>query len=88
MEQTAQPMVERPTLEGVWRDCSVDFKGQIGGKYYLYMIQNNLSRWPKVEVVEYTSFANLRPMLERIFGVLAIREKIIHNGGRPYNRQE
>ena len=32
------PMVERPTPEGVWRECSVDFKGPIGGKYYLHML--------------------------------------------------
>ena len=65
---TVLPMMWRSTLDGVWKECSVDFKGPIGGKYYLHMLQGNLSRWPKVEVVEITSFENLSPALERQFG--------------------
>ena len=29
---TVSPMIERLTPEGVWRECSVDFKVSIGGK--------------------------------------------------------
>lgn len=57
----------------------MEFKGPIGGKYYLHTIQDNLFRWPVVEVVETTSFAKLKPALERGFGVLGILEKIIHD---------
>lgn len=39
-----QPMIERPTPEGVLRKGSVDFKGPIGGKYCLHTIQDNVSR--------------------------------------------
>ena len=38
--------------------------------------------------METTSFAKLRPVLERSFGVLGIPENIIQDGGLPYNGQE
>ena len=49
--KTVPPMTERQTTVGVCTDCLVDLKGPIGGKYYLHMIQNNLSRLPEVDVV-------------------------------------
>ena len=82
------PMTERPTPDREWKECFVDFMGPIGGKNYLHTIWDNLFRWPEVEVMETTSFAKLRPSLNRSFGVLGKPDKIIHNGGLPYYGQE
>ena len=81
-------MTERMTPERVWREYLVDFKGPIEGKYYQHTIQDNLSRWPEVEVVETMSFSKLRLAFERSFGVFGIPEKIIHDRGPPYNSQK
>ena len=66
---TVLPIIERPTPDGLWRECSMDFKGFIGGKYYLHAIQDNLSRWPEIKVVESASFAKLRPDGEKFWYV-------------------
>ena len=63
----------------------MNFKIPIGGEYYHHMLQDNLFRWPEVEVVENTSFENLRLALERRFGALGIPEKIIPDNRSLYN---
>ena len=81
--KTVLPMIERQTLDGVRKESWDDFKGLVWGENYLHMIEDNLSRWPEVELGETMSIAKLRPALERSFGMLGIPEMIIYDGGPP-----
>ena len=82
------PMIERETPIGPWVDCSADFKGPIAGKYYFHVLIDNYSRWPEVEVVDSTSFEQLRPALDRSFSLLGIPTSITHDNGSPYQSAE
>jgi transposase InsO family protein len=82
------PMQERETPAGPWQHCSADFKGPIGGDYYFHVMIDNYSRWPEVEVVKSTSFAELKPALERSFGLLGVPLSVTHDRGPPYTSHE
>ena len=79
------PMAVRETPEKVWSHIQADFKGPIGGKYYFHVMIDQLSRWPEVEIVKSTSFAHLKPALERSWALLGIPEQVTHDNGPPYN---
>jgi len=64
------PIIERETSIGPWLDCSADFKGPNYWKDYFHVLIDNYSRWPEVEVVNSTSFEQLRPALDRSFSLL------------------
>ena len=76
-------MLLRKTPSGPWVECSADFKGPIAGRYYFHV--DNYSRWPEVEVLNSTEFTNLRPALDRSFGILGIPSSITHDNGPPYH---
>ena len=86
--KTVSPITERPPPRWNMEGMFSGFEGTIGYKFYLHIIPDNLFRWPKVKEVESTSFAKLKPALERSFGMVGISEKMIHYGGPLYNRQK
>ena len=53
------PMEERETPDDVWQHVSADFKGLLAGGYYLYVMIDNLSWFPMVQMTETTSFSAL-----------------------------
>ena len=73
--------------EKPWQIVACDFKGPIGGSrgYYFHVIINLHSRWPEVALVKSTSFDKLEPTLDSVWAAQGIPEKIIHDGGPPYN---
>ena len=78
-------MEVRDTPERVWSELAAHFKGPIGGKYYFHLLIDQYSRWPEVEVVESTSFEELRPALDRSFAQLGIPDSVTHDNGPCYN---
>ena len=66
------PTGTKPPPGRVGKEMSADFKGPIGGKYYLHTTMDNYSRWPEVVVVESTAFSKLKPHLERTFEFIGI----------------
>ena len=79
------PMEVRQTPEYVWQDVSVDYKGPIGGDYYLHVMICNLSRYPVVQVTKDTKFSSLLPQLEDTFSMYGIPESVTSVNGPPYN---
>ena len=82
------PMIERETPDRVWSEVQADFKGPVAGRFYFHVVIDQLSRWPEVEVVTSTSFEQLRPALERSWGLLGIPDRVTHDNGPPYNSQK
>ena len=54
------PVPLEPNLlpEGPWRNLHADFKGPIGGTYYLHAVIDQYSKYPEVDVVTSTIFAS------------------------------
>ena len=72
------PVPLEPNLmpEGPWRELHADFKGPIGGNYYLHIVIDQFSKYPEVDILKSTSFKKLRPVLERIFAKWNSRVKL------------
>ena len=84
------PIVNRKLPSGPWREVAVDYKGPIGGPkgFYYHVVIDLYSRYPEICIVNNTSFESLRPKLEEIWARFGIPEKVIHDGGPPYNSHE
>ena len=78
----------RETPGDVFEDVSMDFKGPVGGEYYLHLTIDNLSRYPIVHVVKSTKFTELKPKLDDTFAMFGIPESVTHDGGAPYNSED
>ena len=80
------PMVPMEMPEGPWQTVHCDFKGPIGGPkgYYFHVTIDAYSRWPVVAMVRSTSYDRLEPVLEEMWATYGIPEKVVHDGGPPY----
>ena len=80
------PMVPIEMPDGPWQIVHCDFKGPIGGPkgYYFHVTIDAYSRWPVVAMVKSTSYERLEPVLEEMWAAYGIPEKVVHDGGPPY----
>ena len=84
------PVPLQPNLlpDRPWQHLHGDFKGPIGGKYYLHVLIDQYSKFPEVDVLTSTSFEKLRPILDRVFATHGIPEKLTTDNGPPYSSDE
>ena len=71
-----------------WQKLHADFKGPIGGQYYLHIVVDQYSKYPEVDVVSSTSFTKLKPVLDRIFATHGYPETMTADNGPPYPSSE
>ena len=89
----AQPRTDmeplKPTLlpQGPWQHLHCDFKGPVGGSWYLHIVIDQYSKFPKVMVVKSTSWEDLKPSMERILACHGIPEVLTTDGGPPYTSE-
>ena len=59
----------------------------MGGKngFYYHFVIDNYSHYPEVSIVLDTKFSTLKPVLEEIWSRWRYPDKVIHDGGPPYN---
>ena len=71
-----------------WQKVHADFKGPIGGKFYLHVVIDQYSKYPEVDLLTSTAFKKLKPVLNRIFATHGIPEELTSDNGPPYNSHE
>ena len=76
-------MPDRP-----WQKLAMDFKGPIGKSYYFFLVIDEYSRFPEVEIVESTSAQTVLPKLDRILGTHGIPDVIKSDNGPPFNSHD
>ena len=81
-------MVMRETPDSPWQHVSADFKGPIGGQYYIHVMIDNLSRWPEVVITKNTRFSSISPKLEDTFALHGVPESITSDNGPPYQSED
>ena len=92
--QAADPRTEQeplhPTMmpEGPWQIVHADFKGPIGGKWYVHTFIDQFSKYPIVEICKSTSWDKMLPQLQRITSLWGYMDTIITDGGPPYDGQK
>ena len=81
-----KPAPLQPNLlpQGPWEKLHADFKGPIGGQYYLHIVIDQYSKYPEVDVVTTTKFSKLRTVLDRIFASHGVPETLSCDNGPPY----
>ena len=79
-----EPLKPHMLPERRWQQLHADFKGPLGNKYYLYIIIDQFSKYPEVDVITSTSFSKLKPFLDRIMATHIIPEEISTDSGSPY----
>ena len=83
-----QPLKMTKLPEGPWQVVHADFKGPIGNQYYLHTIIDQYSKYPIVEVCKSTSWEDMEPMLKNDITTMGTMDKLISNGGPPYNSEK
>ena len=83
-----EPMKETQLPDRPWQHVHADFKGPIGGKFYLHTIIDEYSKYPVVEVCTSTSWEQMEPMLERALGMFGNVESLTSDNGPPYSSHE
>ena len=81
LKSTAMP--ERP-----WQKLAMDFKGPIASNFYFFLLIDEYSRFPEVEIVTSTSAASVIPKLHRILCTHGMPEEIKSDNGPPFNGEE
>ena len=76
-------MPQRP-----WQYLAMDFKGPIGQSFYFFLVIDEFSKFPEVEIVESTAADEVLPKLDRILGTHGIPEKIKSDNGPPFNSHD
>ena len=85
---TKPPAGTKKPPQTVGEEFAADFKGPIGGKYYIHTFMDSYSRWPEVAFVDSTAFSKLKPHLERSFEFLGVPGQIVTDNGPPYQSHE
>ena len=78
-----EPIKQTPYPEGPWQTLHCDYKGPIGGTWYLHVLIDQYSKFPVVTVHQETSWESLKPALDEIFACHGIPEVVTSDGGPP-----
>ena len=88
--QVVTPRAKREPLQmstlptGPWKEISADF-GQIHNGKYLFVITDDYSRFPIVEIISSTSANAVIPVMDKIFSEYGIPDKVRTDNGPPFN---
>ena len=92
--QAAEPGTKTPPMkisdlpEGAWNTVHSDYKGKIGGQFYLHVCIDGYSRFAEVDITKSTGGEELMPKLDRIWATHGIPQKLITDNGPPYRSHE
>ena len=82
---TRDPLQPTKLPIGPWKDLDSDFKGPLPGGEYLFVVVDEYSRYPEVEIVKSTASKNVLPSIDRIFSTHGFPETFKTDGGPPFN---
>ena len=76
------PMPNRP-----WECVSADFCGPLPSGEYLFVVTDQYSKFPIVDIVRSTSAPSIIPRMEKIFSMFSYPEVIKTDNGPPFNSE-
>ena len=85
---TREPIIPTPLPTEPWSSLAVDFVGPFPGGEYLFVVIDEHSRYPEVEIVSSTSHRVVLPKLGTIFSRQGFPHKLKTDNGPPFNGQE
>ncbi|XP_062581077.1 uncharacterized protein K02A2.6-like [Saccostrea cucullata] len=70
---------------GPWENLSADFCGSLPTGEYLFVVIDEYSRFPVVEIVKSTSANTTIPVLDKLISTLGVPKVIKTDNGSPFN---
>ena len=92
--QAAEPGTKSPPMtvtdlpDSAWNTVHSDYKGRIGGQYYLHVCIDGYSRFAEVDITKSTGGEELMPKLDKIWATHGIPKRLITDNGPPYQSHE
>ena len=83
--KTMEPLKMSPMPSKAWQNLSADFMGPLPTGDYLFVITDEHSRYPVVEIVKSTSASCVIPVLDKVISQFGIPETIKTDNGSPFN---
>ena len=81
----SQPEHLSDLSERPWQHLAMDFKGPISQYFYYFLVIDESSLLPEVEIVDTTGSETVLPRLDRILGTNGIPDKTKSHNGLPFN---
>ncbi|XP_045160783.1 uncharacterized protein K02A2.6 [Mercenaria mercenaria] len=80
-----EPLKMSELPSGPWQDLSADFYGPLPSEEYLFVITDEYSRYPMVEVVKSVSSSRVIPILDKTLSEFGMVKTIKTDNGSPFN---
>ena len=88
-KRTKQPPMEIiPLPQQVWHTVHADYKGPVGGQFYLHVVIDGYTRFAEVDITSSTGGEELMPKMDKIWATHGIPAKLISDNGPPYCSHE
>ena len=84
--QVPLSMSELP--DGPWMNISMDFCGPIPSGEYLFVIVDEYSRFPVVEIVNNLSAEKIIPVVDKVFSTFSYPVQVKTDNGTPFQSQQ
>ena len=82
-----EPLKMTPLPHAAWKELCMDFYGPLPSGEYLFVIIDEYSRFPVVEVVRSTSASTVIPVLDKVLSLFGIPDVIKSDNGPPFNSE-
>lgn len=87
-QQHRDPIVSSPLPDYPFQCIDVDFAGPFKQNKYIFIVVDEFSRYPIIEIVNSTSFTNLKPILQNVFATWGFPKSFKSDNGPPFNGLE
>ncbi|XP_062571293.1 uncharacterized protein K02A2.6-like [Saccostrea cucullata] len=85
---TMEPLKMSELPGGPWENLSIDFCGPLPSVDYLFVIIDEYSRYPVVEIVKSVSAKSVIPVLDKVISAYGIPKIIKSDNGSPFQSYE
>lgn len=87
-QQHRDPIVSSPLPDYPFQCIDVDFAGPFKQNKYIFIVVDEFSRYPIIQIVNSTSFTSLQPTLQNIFATWGFPKSFKSDNGPPFNGSE
>ena len=93
IDRTVPPVANKPLSmselpDGPWMNISMDFCGPIPSGEYLFVIVDEYSRFPVVEIVNNLSAEKIIPVVDKVFSTFSYQVQVKTDNGTPFQSQQ
>ena len=88
IDRTVPPLSMSELPDGPWMNILMDFCGPIPSGEYLFVIVDEYSRFPVVEIVNNLSAEKIIPVVDKVFSTFSYPVQVKTDNGTPFQGQQ